>query len=93
MSDKVNDRASLRGSPTAADGPERASSETQIAPFATSASGGKRYWVWCVDEVSGMEFDFELDSKSRREAIEEAHSKYNGVRSIESRPKSANHRL
>lgn len=38
-----------------------------------------RYYALCRDAVSGMEFDFDLDSTSRSAAREEAHCKYNGV--------------
>ncbi len=39
----------------------------------------RRYYALCRDAVTGMEFDFELESTSRKAAREEAHCKYNGV--------------
>lgn len=42
----------------------------------------KRYRCMCVDQPSGMEFEFELESKTRREAEEEAHCKYRWVRKV-----------
>lgn len=39
----------------------------------------RRYYALCRDAVSGMEFDFDLESTSRKAAREEAHCKYNGV--------------
>jgi hypothetical protein len=39
----------------------------------------RRYYALCRDSVTGMEFDFDLDSTSRKAAMEEAHCKYNGV--------------
>lgn len=39
----------------------------------------RRYYALCRDSVSGMEFDFELDSTNLRAAREEADCKYNGV--------------
>jgi hypothetical protein len=42
----------------------------------------KRYRCMCVDKVSGMEFEFDLESTTKREAEEEAHCKYRWVRKV-----------
>lgn len=39
----------------------------------------RRFWAICRDPVSGMEFDFDLESTNIRAAREEADCKYNGV--------------
>lgn len=46
----------------------------------------RRYYALCRDAVSGMEFDFELDSTRLRAAREEADCKYNGVVFVGARP-------
>lgn len=39
----------------------------------------KRFRCACLDAETGMEFEFDLDSTSKRAAIQEADRKYNGV--------------